>query len=169
MISLFQIILGFLVLVSAINTVASKNPIVSAMSLMATLFLSGIVYIGLGQFFLGAAQILIYAGAISVLFVFIVMLLDLKATVVQVPGFQLRFLIQTLAILLFGFLLVFSFKQNIPFSETASSELSTQPLAKDISVHFLTQYMFPFQLTGFLILSALIGVIFIGRSGRQQS
>ena len=63
--STLQIILGFLTLVTAISVVIGKNPVVSAIMLMSTLFLTGGLYFGLGYFFLGAVQILIYAGAIS--------------------------------------------------------------------------------------------------------
>src|SRR3954471_18922035 len=84
--NLLQFVFGTLTLVTGLMVIFSRNPVVSAIMLMGTLFFTGGLYFGMGLYFIGAVQILIYAGAISVLFVFIVMLLDLRPAVLKIPG-----------------------------------------------------------------------------------
>ena len=75
---LFYIFSAFSV-IGAIALVAFKNPVSSAMSMVASFLGLAALFIGLNAYFVGIIQILVYAGAIMVLFLFIIMLLDLKA------------------------------------------------------------------------------------------
>ncbi|MBS1983037.1 MAG: NADH-quinone oxidoreductase subunit J [Bdellovibrionales bacterium] len=165
-VSTFQIVLGLLTLCAALNVVMAKNPIVSAMSLMATLFTTGALYFGLGQFFIGAVQILIYAGAISVLFVFIVMLLDLRPSRVRIPGSLAKGALLSVGglVLAMGLLIPYLRSPVAAMLETAGQSAG----ATEISVRLLTKYMIPFQVTGLLIFAAVIGVIFVGRPAKSQ-
>jgi NADH-quinone oxidoreductase subunit J len=161
-----QIVLAFLTLVTAVSVVLGKNPVVSAIMLMATLFLTGGIYFGMGHFFLGAVQILIYAGAISVLFVFIVMLLDLKPLLLTIPGRSISvvgglaaaFVVG--AVLFLGSFATFSQSQN---SRVAEMNLVDPTSPKVISIHFLSLYQIPFQVAGLLILGAVMGAIVLGK------
>lgn len=165
----YQIILGALTLIAALNVVLAKNPVVSAMSLMATLFMTGALYFGLGHFFIGAVQILIYAGAISVLFVFIVMLLDLKPTQVRIPGGFAAGLIKTLGGLFLGAAVLLPvIYWGIANNNAVSPEaIASSASASSIALRFLSKYMLPFQVTGLLIFAAVIGVILVGRPRHQ--
>ena len=72
---LFSILmLGF-----GIAVVANRNPVASAMSLVVSFFCLAALYVGLDAYFLASIQVVVYAGAVMVLFLFIIMLLDLKA------------------------------------------------------------------------------------------
>ncbi len=165
--TLFHVIVGTLALVSAVAVVLSKNPVISAMSLMATLFATGTLYFGMGFYFIGAAQILIYAGAISVLFVFIVMLLDLKPLRLKIPGRFWGNLIGAGA----GLLLLASMVLTLirpTAQDSASSEAVRENAirsleAKSIALQFLSKFMLPFQMTAILILAAIMGVVILGR------
>jgi NADH-quinone oxidoreductase subunit J len=160
--SILQIILGTLTLIAALNVVLAKNPVVSAMSLMATLFLTGALYFGLGHYFIGAAQILIYAGAISVLFVFIIMLLDLKPSKVRIPGTAAKAMLAGVGgVILLAGLLVPVLMSNGTFG--ASEGIAGSDSAEAISLRFVSKYMLPFQLTGLLIFAAVMGAIIIAR------
>jgi len=164
--SILQIVLGFLTLVTAISVVIGKNPVVSAIMLMSTLFLTGGLYFGLGYFFLGAVQILIYAGAISVLFVFIVMLLDLKPMFLSIPGRAVTAAGAVVASGLVGVGLFLgslgTFSQNGTSLNTETNALNATK-ATVISLHFLSQYQIPFQAAGLLILGAVMGAIVLGK------
>jgi NADH-quinone oxidoreductase subunit J len=161
-----QIILGFLTLVTAISVVIGKNPVVCAIMLMATLFLTGGLYFGMGYFFLGAVQILIYAGAISVLFVFIVMLLDMKPMFLAIPGRAVTTLgaasaaVLVAAGLFLGSLGTFSQTGSI---QNLESQIVGAAKPSVISLHFLSQYQIPFQVAGLLILGAVMGAIVLGK------
>jgi NADH-quinone oxidoreductase subunit J len=151
--------------------VGSRNPVVSALALMGTLFSTAALYFGLGAFFAGVVQVLIYAGAIAVLFVFIVMLLDLKVSKVLIPGRSLKLAFAVVAT--FFFLLVtlwslvpvtsFDFISNKNADDIIVGSLS----AKSIAVNLLSSYMLPFQITGFLILACIAGVVLLSRPVRR--
>lgn len=165
-VSLLQIVLGILVLASAISVVASKNPIVSAMMLMSTLFLTGAMYLGLGLYFIGAVQILIYAGAIAVLFVFIVMLLDLKAFRLRIPGRTLAVVLALVPALLLGASFIKALLPGETFMRAVTETAAGEVVAADpkvISLHFLSKYMLAFQMTGLLILGAIMGAVVLGK------
>jgi NADH-quinone oxidoreductase subunit J len=144
----------------AILVVAVRSPVVAAMCLMGTLFGTGALYFGLGFFFVGAVQILVYAGAISVLFVFVVMLLDLKPFPVRIPGSVVT---KGFALVAGGALLVAMSTSVLPSLVTAAADASEAASAKSIALRFLSKYMLPFQVTGLLLLAAVVGVVVLGR------
>ena len=169
----FPLIVGFLTLVSAVIVIASRNPIVSAVSLMMTLLLTGVLYFGMDAYFIGAVQILIYAGAIAVLFVFIQMLLDLTPLRVQIPG---RKVVQILGILSGLVLFVAAAANVIPgfFEMAGTSAQNTQELHESqapvsIALTFLSKYMIPFQITGVLIMAAIMGAVVLGKPVRSKN
>jgi NADH-quinone oxidoreductase subunit J len=164
-----QIVLGFLTLVTALSVVLSKNPVVSAVNLMATLFLTGALYIGLGHFFMGAIQILIYAGAIAVLFVFIVMLLDLKPLSLTLPGRAVSIAGGVFVSLFLGLgLSVAAFRSSFGNQGAAEVEsLASIASPSVISLQFLSKYHLPFQVAGLLIFATVMGVVVLGKPKKQ--
>ena len=68
-----------LMLAFGISVVLNRDPVASALSLVASFLCLSALFVGLDAFFIGVIQILVYAGAVMVLFLFIIMLLDLKA------------------------------------------------------------------------------------------
>jgi NADH-quinone oxidoreductase subunit J len=165
------VILGVLTLAAAIGVVVSRNAVVSAMCLMATLFLTGALYFGLGSFFIGAAQILIYAGAISVLFVFVVMLLDLKPLRVLIPGRPAWIGVSATLVGLFLLALAWILLPGTADGPVDSLLLeATPPLgALEISAQLISRYHLAFQLAGLLILATVLGVVVLGRPKRDVS
>ena len=169
---LLYVLIG-LTLLAGIGVISAKSPVVSAMFLMVTMFMTGLLYFSQGSFFPGVVQILIYAGAISVLFIFIVMLLDLKPSRVMIPGRNIVIGLAVGAGLLLAlgiFLLVLpGANQSSLVTEVLSIDNQEQFNAKSISLNLLTKYMIPFQATTLLLLAALIGAIMIGRAGRRKA
>ena len=167
-----QIILGTLILMTSIYLIIARNPVVSAIMLMCTLFLTGAMYFSMGFYFIGAVQILIYAGAISVLFIFIVMLLDMKPSFVTIPGRNVTLGLAIAAALL---LLIAILPAVVPvLSGTAGTQgVHEQAVgaasARAIALLFLSKYMIPFQATGLLILAAVMGVAVLGRQNKPES
>jgi NADH-quinone oxidoreductase subunit J len=170
--TLFQWFLCFVALLCGLLVVLNKNPVLSAVSLMATLFTTGLLYFTLDAYFVGAVQILIYAGAISVLFVFIVMLLDLKPTQIRVPG-RMPIIVLGVAVgasflllVAAGVLPVLSSFGLIPSLNAGLDGGSQEPLA--ISLRLLSKYMLPFQVTALLLLAAIMGVVVIGKKNVEK-
>jgi len=160
--SLLQFILAVLMIASSLVVVFHKNPVANAMALMSTLFFSAFMYVSMQSYFIGAIQILIYAGAVAVLFVFIVMLLDLDSDQSKESYFGMPFVLSAiLATAAFAFFSVLILKGGLVESISQNSEAAMS--AKGISNHFVSKHMLAFQLTGFLILSAILGAVFFGR------
>ncbi len=163
--SVLQYVIGVFVLACGCLAAFARNPVVSAMALMGTLFSTGALYFGLGAYFIGAVQILIYAGAISVLFVFVVMLLDLKPFPVNIPGSSLG---KVLAVVAGAGFLVALGMSVLPGLHGAANVAGEAETAKAVSLRFLSKYMLPYQVTGLMILSAVVGVVVLGRPRKEK-
>jgi NADH-quinone oxidoreductase subunit J len=139
--------LSVLALFSAVMVVASKSPVHSILFLIVVFFTISGHYILLNAQFLAIVNIIVYAGAIMVLFLFVVMLMNLNAESEPKKNRYLQF-----AGLISGgclFLIVIS-----AISET------TQVLFKD--------YVVPFEISSVLFLSAMIGAVVIGKKEKQN-
>jgi NADH-quinone oxidoreductase subunit J len=143
--------------------VINRNPIASALSLvMCFMGLSGL-FISLDAFFIGIIQVLVYAGAVMVLFLFIIMLLDLRAetrrkmNVVAVAGgslVALAFFFQVCSVV--GQLRV----ANDPFPPLGSSKIDD---VHQVGLLLFSNYILPVQIIGVLILVATVGVIVLSK------
>jgi NADH-quinone oxidoreductase subunit J len=148
--------------VSAINVVVQTHPIASALSLIGVMGSLAVLYLLLGAEFIAMAQVIVYAGAIMVLFVFVIMLLNagaeaksgrsLAVQLVGVPGF-------------FGLLalLAYSILRLFPHAKTVHFGGFTKGTARDVGQALFTRYLLPFEVTSVLILIALIGAIVLAR------
>jgi NADH-quinone oxidoreductase subunit J len=146
-------------LLCGIGVVASRNPVNSAMFLVALFFFMAGLFVLLEAFFLAAIQLLVYAGAVMVLFLFVIMLLDIKAS--ERRKFNL------LAVL--GGTLVagaFVWELSLILREPV------QPLAtggefraglKDVVGPLFANYMLPFEVAALLLLVAMIGVVLLSK------
>jgi NADH-quinone oxidoreductase subunit J len=166
--TILQWILGAATLASALLVILGRNPIVSAIALMGTLFSTGLLYFSTGAQFIGVVQILIYAGAISVLIIFIVMLLDLKPTRIRIPG---RAPTYVLSAVVGGVFFVAALLSVLPVLKTIGAMDDMTVLADgisgqhpaSISLQLLSKYMIPFQVTALLLLGAVMGVVVLGK------
>lgn len=153
---------AILAIVSAVVVVAHRNPIYSTLSLVVTLFSVAVLFLLLGAQFLAALQILIYAGAIVVLFLFVVMLLNLQkeerqSTVAspQIWGALLG------AAVFAGMLLMLLWRSlrrdgQVPLTE---DYISLQNLATEL----FQKYLLPFEMIGLLLLVAVIAATVLAR------
>jgi NADH-quinone oxidoreductase subunit J len=173
MLTLTYVLMGLTIL-AALNVVWARSPVMSALSLMVTMFLTGLLYFSQGSYFPAVVQILIYAGAISVLFIFIVMLLDLRPSRILIPSRKVVIFFAALVGLLFGLSLLILVMPGVDRSSLVGELVSTdadnaaQFSALSVSTTLLTKYMLPFQATTLLLLAAMIGAILIGRASRKK-
>jgi NADH-quinone oxidoreductase subunit J len=148
--------------VCAINVVLQKHPISSALSLIGVMGSLAIMYLALGAEFIAMAQIIVYAGAIMVLFVFVIMLLNAGAEssrgrswIVQVLGFPL--MAALLAILCYFSMQWFPDAGFVKFGDFQGGG------AQQVGYALFTDYLLPFEVTSVLILIAIIGAIVLAR------
>ena len=146
-----------LAVVSAVCVVALRNPVACAMSLVMCFVAVGGLYLNLGATFMSAVQILVYAGAIMVLFLFVIMLLNLEIEPREFPGVS-RLLGAALTL---G--LLFASAAYLGGHGTAPGESLRVGSAKEIGRIFSNEFMFPFEAASILLLVAMVGAIVVGR------
>ena len=158
-------ILAVLAVVSALMVITRKNPVESVLYLIFTFFVFAAFYITLSAEFLAAIQIIVYAGAIMVLFLFVVMLLDLnnnnekknKATFKELLMSKLHYYVigGLFVVVMSGIL------KSLNYTTKANPELAEKALGTTEHIGFLmfTKYVFPFEVTSILLVAAMIGVV----------
>lgn len=161
---------------SALFMVSSRNAVNSAMGMIATLLAVAADYFLLDAPFLGVLQALVYAGAVMVLFLFIIMLLDVdKGAEAPVPLARRiggGLVLAALAAVIISLLvrhggLDFAAKPASP-SLAAGDAVPAQPLAlatdaKSYGYGLFTKYMLPLQISGVLLLAAMLGVVSLSK------
>jgi NADH-quinone oxidoreductase subunit J len=163
-------IFAIVAVVAAINLVVQTHPISSALSLIGVMASLAVLYLMLGAEFIAAAQLIVYAGAIMVLFVFVIMLLNAGAEESKGIGTIAKYFGVPLLIVFLG---VISWVIQALFPQTAGVEfgafyrhLAGTPSAvgpAEIGRSLFTEYLLPFEVVSVLILIALIGAIVLAR------
>lgn len=145
----------------AINLVVQTHPISSALSLIGVMASLAALYLLLGAEFLAAVQLVVYAGAIMVLFVFVIMLLNAGAER-RTTRSLVTFLGVPLLTLLLG-LLSYLLQRMLPPTAVVTFGGFTEGTARDVGRILFTRYLLPFEVTSVLILIAIIGAIVLAR------
>jgi NADH-quinone oxidoreductase subunit J len=166
----FFLFAGFC-LAGAINLLLQTHPINSALSLIVVMTSLAVLYLQLGAEFLAAAQVIVYAGAIMVLFTFVVMLLNAgreertlgsrAATVVGFPA-----VVAILAVIA----TVIEHTQSLN-GAAFGDNLSNQPgktNLEELSTVLFTKLLLPFEVTSVLILIAILGAVALARPHDQE-
>lgn len=154
------VVVAALAVASALALVLKRNPIHGALFLVVNLACVAVFYLMLGAEFLAAAQVIVYAGAIMVLFVFAIMvLIPGKDETGPDPRRSTRLLAVPIGAVLFVLLVV------ILSGRTATTAVTPPPAGNVESLGQLlfTDYLFPFELTSVLLLAAMIGVLVLAR------
>ena len=158
---LFYLFAGFAI-ACAISMVYHKNPLYSAISLVGVFIALSCIYITLAAPFIAAVQVLIYAGAIMVLVVFVIMLLNLdedrplnrlKHLYAVGGGLGLILLTQTLFVF---YAVMRSPKHDVNEAQTAGKTLG-------IGQAMFTEYLLPVEIVGILLLMAIVGGVVLSR------
>lgn len=147
---------------AAVNLVIQRNPLYSALSLIGTLASLSALYVMLRAQFLAAMQVVVYAGAIMVLFVFVIMLLNEPKEQPRIEKQRwLRYLAAPFGVLLLAeAFYVFHAVSLAPESRTAGEPVGT---TLSIGRGLFTHYLLPFEVTSVLILMAIVGAIVLAR------
>lgn len=148
--------------VCALSLVVQRHPISSALSLVGVMAALAILYLLLGGEFISMAQMIVYAGAIMVLFVFVIMLLN--------AGAEKRAALHPWAIylgvpLVIGFLGLISYQiqAQLPKSPNVIFGGFTGAGAAEVGRALFTRYLLPFEVVSILILIAILGAMVLAR------
>ncbi|GDX10418.1 NADH dehydrogenase [Verrucomicrobiota bacterium] len=157
---------AFLMLAFGVSVVVNRNPVASALSLVVSFLCLAALYVGLDAYLIASVQVVVYAGAVMVLFLFIIMLLDLKEeqrrkfNKLAVGGGALVALVFAAQVI--GVLAKFP-KGNQPFPTLKLPPGETLNDIQKVGDAMFSQHVLPLQIVGVLILVATIGVIVISK------
>jgi NADH-quinone oxidoreductase subunit J len=165
MLALLFILFAGLGVGCAISMVAQRNPLYSAISLVGVFISLACLYVTLAAPFIAAVQVIVYAGAIMVLVVFVIMLLNVEEE--ERKPMRLRFLVP-IAIGLAGVLFaetafIIFFVRESP--GTPVRNVSDVGLTSSIGSGLFTTYLLPFEVTSILLLMAVVGAMTLARRG----
>jgi len=159
------IIFGLLAVAGALNLLFQRHPINSALSLIVVMMSLAVLYFSLGAEFLAAAQVIVYSGAVMVLFVFVIMLLNAgeeehtrgsrMAYIAGIPGAAAIFC-----------LLTFLFLKNhaaLGVTHLGESLSGATSNIAEVSRQLFTSLLLPFEVTSILILVAILGAVVLAR------
>jgi NADH-quinone oxidoreductase subunit J len=165
MLVLLFILFGAMAIGCALAVVAQRNPLYSAISLVGVFISLACLYVMLAAPFIAAVQVIVYAGAIMVLVVFVIMLLNVEEEARRRP--RLRFLVPAavaLAAVLIAevaFILVSVQESHVVPMSSASDVGLTQSIGSAL----FTRYLLPFEITSILLLMAIVGAMTLARRG----
>jgi NADH-quinone oxidoreductase subunit J len=155
------LIFATIAVVCGINVVIQTHPITSALSLVGVMGSLAVLYLLLGAEFLAAAQVIVYAGAIMVLFIFVIMLLNAGAEARPGRSRMAEWIGAPLLIVLLG-LLAFFVQRMFPSGVVHFGGFKGGT-ALDVGRALFTRYLLPFEITSVLVLIAILGAIVLAR------
>ena len=159
--TLFWIFSAIMIL-SALGVIFFRNPVTCAISLVGSFIGLAALFMTLDAFFIGIVQILVYAGAVMVLFLFIIMLLNIRAEKRRRLKFA-TILGGMLVLLCFLGLLTEVLSSSARFSEKMPVLVSPTNDVAMIGVTLFRSFNLPFQIIGVLLLTATVGVVVLSR------
>ncbi|MBN8547954.1 MAG: NADH-quinone oxidoreductase subunit J [Deltaproteobacteria bacterium] len=159
-------IMALLIIASAIGVVAAKNPIHSALCLVANLLTVAAIFASLDAHFLATVQIIVYAGAIVVLVVFVLMLLNLKVEQPRKVGIP-TYVAATITGLLFLAIALPPLNEAFKVFPEPTAGLSGS--VQNIGKILYTQYAFPFEAASMLLMAAIIGAVMLAKKRNPKA
>ncbi len=163
-IELLTYILGGMTIASALLVILSKHPVRSVLYLVLTFFMISGHYILLNAQFLAIVNIIVYAGAIMVLFLFVLMLLNLN----EKENPRKNDYISLISVLSGGalFLVILSvLKEGLHLQELP--QVSSVGLVEELGNLLFTKYVLPFEISSILFLSAMVGALLLARKDKK--
>lgn len=165
---LFWWLFASLAVGGGLGTVTRKNPVASLLFLVVTFFGLAAIYVLLGAHFLGAVQIIVYAGAIMVLFLFVIMLLNLghdyKADLREGAWIVAGFVATGLGGFWVSRMLADGAERFSLIDENlAAKAVSESNAVTAIAEPMFQKYLLPFEITGLLLLVAIVGAVYLAK------
>ncbi|WP_322820070.1 NADH-quinone oxidoreductase subunit J [Chloroflexus sp.] len=161
------LITALIAITGAVAMLVSRNAVHSALFLLLNFAAIAVLFLLLNAPFLFAIQLTVYAGAIMVLFLFVVMLLGaekVEDTPDQIPWQQPLALLLGLALLVISVVVGLGGATNPPPESEALAQFSDP---QTLGALLFTDYLLPFEVTGFILLIAVIGVVVLNQRGRK--
>jgi NADH-quinone oxidoreductase subunit J len=162
--------LASLAVVAAFSVILQRNPIYSAIGLIVVLCCLAALFLMLYAQFIAAIQIIVYAGAIMVLFVFVIMLLNVREEESKTDRQKyLKWLAAPLFLaLLVGLFAAIRIVDTAPATANLPATPTTLGTVESIAGQMFTRYVLPFEAVSVLILTAIVGAVLLARREKKE-
>jgi NADH-quinone oxidoreductase subunit J len=156
-------IFSLLLVFTCLKVITSSNPVLSAVNLVFSFFLSAVLWLLLGAEFLSIILILVYVGAVMVLFLFVVMMLDIN--IAKKSAAYIKYLPLGIGIFLaFNALVIFFFVntfENIDYNAVKNIEIISTSNTENLGYLLFTKYLVEFEIAGLILLLGIISAIIL--------
>ncbi len=160
---IFFAILAILAIASGIVTITNRNPVGSAIALIFHFFMLAGLYLTLQAQFVAVLQVLVYAGAIMVLVIFVIMLLNLQDEEKLKDKYNFRMLLGVVFAGFFIILLGRIFLVKADMTTHLSAQSVKIGTAQSIGEVLYGNYLFPFEAVSILLLTAIVGAVMLAK------
>ena len=154
-------IFSTLLIFTCFKVITSSNPVLSAVNLVFSFFLSAVLWLLLGAEFLSIILILVYVGAVMVLFLFVVMMLDIN--VAKKTAAYIKYLPLGIAVFIaFNVLIIYFFVntfENIDYNAVKNIEIISDSNTENLGYLIFTKYIIEFEIAGLILLLGIISAI----------
>ena len=154
-------IFSTLLIFTCLKVITSSNPVLSAINLVFSFFLSAVLWLLLGAEFLSIILILVYVGAVMVLFLFVVMMLDIN--IAKKTAAYIKYLPLGIAVFIaFNVLIIYFFIntfENIDYNAVKNIEIISDSNTENLGYILFTKYIIEFEIAGLILLLGIISAI----------
>jgi NADH-quinone oxidoreductase subunit J len=161
-------VLGTVAVIGALCTVLMKKAVHSALCLATTMIVLAVFYLANGAYFLGIVQIVVYTGAIMMLFLFVVMLVGVTAADSLKETIKGQRWLALLCGLGFGILLIAGIGNASLTEFTGLSQANAHGNVEGLAALIFTKYVFAFEITGALLITAAVGAMVLTHRERTE-
>lgn len=169
MLTYLFIFFAVLAIAAAVAMITNKNPVYSALFLVVNMASLAGIYLLLQAQFLAIIQILVYAGAIMVLFLFVLMLLNLQHEEKLFSKFSFKYVVAFLLVVVVLTQILYSLGSWTNILPTISSDMQQVGTVQAIGNVLFTDYLLPFEITGILLTAAVVGALLIAQQKIEPS
>jgi NADH-quinone oxidoreductase subunit J len=153
---------AFMAIASAIAVITRRNPVHAALALIVTLLSLAAFYLMLYAPFVAAVQVVLYAGGIMVLFLFVIMLVNLEKNIREIQ-FNKQWMVATVAALALGGLLLFVFHKGYEIFPNNFVTMPEGQNTQQIALVLYGPYMLSFEIASLLLLVAIVGAVVMAK------
>ncbi|WP_328319055.1 NADH-quinone oxidoreductase subunit J [Streptomyces sp. NBC_00388] len=161
-------VLGTVAVIGALATVLMRRAVHSALSLAGTMIILAVFYLANGAYFLGIVQIVVYTGAIMMLFLFVVMLVGVTAADSLKETIKGQRWLAVLCGLGFGILLIAGIANASLTTFTGLGKANANGNVQGLAALIFTKYVFAFEITGALLITAAVGAMVLTHRERTE-
>jgi NADH-quinone oxidoreductase subunit J len=159
---------AFMAIICALLVISQKNPVASVIYLIMAFVAQAILYIQLSALFVAILQIVVYAGAIMVLFLFVIMLLNLRHDDFGPEKHPLQGWVTRIFGIVLAAELILIISRGVGRSESMKSAGAQFGNVEQVATTLFTKYIFPFELTSILLIVAIIGAVVLGKRRSEE-